>query len=407
MNLFDPRTFSTDWEINVIDKLTRSVGSDKLLGFAGMLRSELDLPIQTDWNALECALGINRSLDQIWERVQRVTDRASQVLREFDLDLFPSGAHPMDAMFNSAHIHVGTIHDEAAAIRLQNSVMKYVPVFGALAANSAVWNSQRGEYKSYRMRKSAWGAVRPIELRDPETSQLSPWWCDTAPKLIWGSPTLEVRIPDCASSRRMLAELATFVAAYLHHMGTKPIEAKPSAEQYREFLTNRFAASRHGLQATFTWNGEPRPVVELLDEMLDECGVELDMLGAKRSDLRVLSAMVEKRMCQADFALSVAERYPEKYAFTSAYSKLVRHWTVFEEYLESASPLEPVAVLNEDTILAQHLSAVGEGTSVSGVREAMYYPGPVTSEIVELMLERQLIQKEVTPNRGTLLYRIS
>ncbi len=41
------------------------------MGFAGVLGRELDLPIKTDWNTLECALGINASFAQIWDRSRR------------------------------------------------------------------------------------------------------------------------------------------------------------------------------------------------------------------------------------------------------------------------------------------------------------------------------------------------
>ena len=53
MDLFQPRTFSTDWEVMVVDKLERCVSDNKLMAFAGYLRGELDLPVQTDWNTLD------------------------------------------------------------------------------------------------------------------------------------------------------------------------------------------------------------------------------------------------------------------------------------------------------------------------------------------------------------------
>jgi len=120
MDLFQPRTLSTDWEVTVVDKLERCVNEDKLRGFAGLLRRECNVPVQIDWNALEFALGINRSFDQLWERIRTVTDRATQALREYDLDLFPAGAHPVEEMFDGAHVHVGTLHDEGAGMHLEN-----------------------------------------------------------------------------------------------------------------------------------------------------------------------------------------------------------------------------------------------------------------------------------------------
>ncbi len=374
------------------------------MGFAGALREEFDLPVQVDWNALEFALGINSSLEEFWNRAQKLTDRAAEMLREFDLDLFACGSHPVEPMFNSAHVHVGTIHDEAAGIRLENALMKYVPAFGALAANSPCAHGWRDGFKSHRIRQLAHGCTRPIAIRDPETSQ-EEWGSDAGPK-IYGAPTLEVRIGDCASSRRVLAEYATFVAAYVHHRGTIQSDAKPSERDYRESLTNRWAAARYGLQATFAWNGVDRPAAEVIDEMLDECSDELAALGAKRGDLRVLTEMVEKRICQADLAGSIMDRYPDDYCLASAYGKLIRQWDVFEEYLQSAPALDPAPPIDEDAVMAEHLSFIGEGTYFYRLRDAMHYSAPAADEILERMIERQLVTREVTSQYGILLNRV-
>lgn len=404
MNVFDPRSFSTDWEILVIDKLNRCVGMDKLMGFAGVLGAELDLPIQIDWNSLEFALGINTSFAQLWQRIQCATDRAAQMLREYDLELYPSGSHPIDPMFNSSHIHVGTIHDESAGIHLENQIFRYVPVFAALAANSPVAPGQRGAYKSYRVRYQANGCTRPWSVRDPQLSQRT-WGSDAAPK-VYGAPTLEVRIPDCASSRRFKAEFTTFVAAFVHEQGTKVAERQPTPEEYQEFLINRWAAARHGLQATFRWGGGSRPVVEILDEMLDACGDALRVLGASRTDFTLIDSMRTKRFCQADFALDVAKRYPDPYGFASAYSKLIRHWEVFDDYLSTAPTLEPAAAPDDDMVLAEHLSYIGEGTHFYRSRDAMYFPPSMADAMVERLVQQGAVERTVTPDRGMVLSRV-
>ncbi len=404
MNLFDPRTFSTDWEVMVIDKLNRCVGNDKLNGFAGVLRAEFDIPVNTDWNTLEFALGINKSFAQMWERILKVTNRASQLVREFDLDMFPAGAHPTEGMFNSSHIHVGTLHDESRGILVENQMVKYAPAFAALAANSPATHNLRGEYKSYRVRRQAHGCTTPSSFRDPQTAQAT-WGTDAGPKL-YGGPTLEVRITDCASSRRLLAEFATFIAAFVHYQGTQDGEARLSPQEYKDCMINRWAAARHGLQATFSWNGGAKPVVEVLDEMLDACGAELAALGVKRSDLGLIETMLQKRTCQADYVLKLAERYPDPYGLVSVYSKMMRHWDVFDGYVESAPVLEPRPLLDEEAILAEHLAVIGEGTHFYRSREAMYFPPPVADEIVSRLIEQGAVQREVTERRGTLLHRV-
>jgi gamma-glutamyl:cysteine ligase YbdK (ATP-grasp superfamily) len=403
MDTFEPRTFSTDWEIMVVDKLERFVDTEKIAAFAGLLSAEFDLPINIDWNTLEFALGINKSFEQIWERIQKVTDRASQIVREFDLDLFPAGSHPTAPMFNSSHVHVGTLRDESLAIRLENQMLRYTPAFAALAANSPVAGNMRGEQKSYRVRRQAWGCATPGFFRDPQMSQAT-WGCDAAPKM-YGAPTMEVRIADCASSRRFAAELATFIAAYTHHRGAEPAERPLPPREYRDCMTNRWSAARHGLQATFAWEGGPRPVVEVLDAMLDECAEALAALGARRSDLRLINTMLRKRVCQADLALDLARRYPDNVCLASAYAKLARHWTLFDEYLEAAPALEPIPLADEQAILQEHLALIGEGTHFYRSREAMCYPPPVADEILERMIEQGLVRRETTEKRGTLLYR--
>jgi gamma-glutamyl:cysteine ligase YbdK (ATP-grasp superfamily) len=403
MSLFNPRTLSTDWEVMVVDKLERCVDSEKLMAFAGVLRTACDLPVQIDWNCLEFAMGINHSFGQLWERIRRVTDRASQLVREFDLELFPAGAHPVEEMFFASHVHVGTIHDESAGIHLENQLMKYAPAFGALAANSPVSHDRRGDFKSYRIRHHAHGCTRPIFVRDPKLAQRT-WGSDAGPKL-YGAPTLEVRIIDCASSRRFLAELATFIAAFLHHRGTRVEERPLSPREYRDCMTNRWAAARFGMQARFRWDGAARPVAEVLDEMLDECAEALAALGVRRDDLYLVNAMIEKRVCQADFVLDLAIRYPDPYCLASVHAKLARHWDVFEGYLEAAPVLDPAPALDDEEILAEHLSLIGEGTHFYRSREAMNYPPPVADALVERMVQRGAIRREVTENRGTVLSR--
>jgi len=403
MSVFEPRTFSTDWEVIIIDRLDRMVDTQKCDAFAGVLGAEFDLPIQMDWNTIEFGLGINTSFQQFWDRVEKVTDRTSEVIREYDLDLFPSGGHPIEGMCNASHVHVGCIHDETQGIYLENQIMKYVPAFAALAANSPFYRRCRNEYKSYRVRNLAHGCSRPGFVRDPHLSQTN-WGSDAAPKL-YGVPTMEVRILDCASSRRLMAEMGVFVAAFLHHQGEKVSRKQPGKKEYRNGLTNRWLAARDGMQATFLWEDGTRAIVEILDEMLDQCKDALARLGAKRSDLTIMNKMIEKRICQADFAIDLGRRYEDVYLLTSAYSKMLRQWDAFEEYLGNAKKLEPIPAPDEKEIMEAHLAGVGEDTHFYNLRGVMHYPAPVADEIIERMIREGLIEREVTSTRGALLHR--
>jgi len=404
MDTFSPRTFSTDWEVLVFDRLGRAVGTEKLLAFAGALRDELDLPVTIDWNALEYTAGINTSFAQFRERLWRFTERAEQLLREYELDLYPAGTHPVERMTQAGHIHVGTITDETAGIRLENQLFRYMPAFAALAANSPVMPGLRGQYKSYRVRYLANYDVTPVAIRDPQCSQQS-WGTDASAK-VYGVPTLEVRIPDGPSSRCFLAEFATFVAAFVHQQGTKVREEQPGPAEYREYLVNRWVAAKYGLQATLSWNGEPRPVVEILGEMLDDSTDALAILGASRADLPLIDRMLARRVCQADWGMTLFARYEDPYLLAAAFGKLLRHWDAFDEYLATAAPLEPVPFPDEEAILAAHLESIGEGTHFYSTREAMYFPPPEADAIIALLEGRGAITRELSPERGLVLSRI-
>jgi gamma-glutamyl:cysteine ligase YbdK (ATP-grasp superfamily) len=411
MNPFEPRTFSTDWEVMVIDKLERCVSHDKLGGFAGMLRREFDIPVNIDWNTLEFALGINSSLSQIWERIRRVTDRAAQMLGEYDLDLFPAGAHPMEEMFNSSHIHVGTLRCEADGIRLENRMLRYAPCFAALAANSPFTQHRSGEYKSYRVYNEAHGCTSPSSVRDPQLAQAT-WGTDSGPK-VYSAPTYEVRVTDCASSRRFLAELAVFVAAFVHHQAENLSDEIPTPEEYRDSMTNRYLAARDGLQATFLWRdgnsgtATACPVAEILEEMLDSCARELAALGATRADLSLIGTMLKKRVCQADYARRLGAKYADPYLLTSAYAKLMRHWDIIDAWVCGDAPiLDPMPVPDEEAILSAHLALVGEGTHFYRSREAMRYPPVVADEIIERLIGRGDVVREETLRQGIVLSRV-
>jgi gamma-glutamyl:cysteine ligase YbdK (ATP-grasp superfamily) len=404
-DLFSPRTFSTDWEVMLVDRLERCVDTDKILGFAGTLRRELDLPVGIDWNTLEYGLGINHSLEQIWDRIRRVTDRTSEILAEFGLSPFPAGSHPVQEMFNASHIHVGTITDEAGGVRLENRMVRYAPCFAALAANSPFMWPGLQEYKSYRVYKQAHGCTSPSSLHDPRTTQVA-WGSDAGPKL-YGAPTYEVRITDCASSRRFLAEMATLVAAYVHYQGTLPDDGPMSPEAYRECMTNRWLAAKHGLQATFLWHGSPRPVAEILGEMLDDASDALRQLGARRSDLPLVETMLAKRTCQADYGRTLADRYSDPHRLASAWSKLARHWDTFDTYLTERAPtLDPVPAPDDAAIRDAHLDRIGEGTHFYESRELMRYPAPVADALIAQLVERGEVTRELSPKRGHLLSRV-
>ena len=404
MNLFDPKTFSTDWEIMVFDRKQRAVGTEKLFGFAGTLRHELDLPIQIDFNTVECAMGVNKSYEQIYDRIIRTTDALTSLLGQYELDPVPLGSHPVERMYNASHVHVGTVRDESTAMHLENELIPYTAVFAALAANSPVAApGQVGKYKSYRVRNQANGCTRPSSVRTPQTAQIV-WGSDAGPKL-FKAATLEVRIIDCASSRRFLAELTTFIAAYVHHRGQRVSAEPPTAESYERGMVNRWCAAKYGLQATLLWDDGPRPVVDIIDQMLDDCAESLRELGVSRRDLVLINRMIEKRTSQADYVLDLASRYKEPYELASVMIKTLRHWDAFDNYIDRAPVLDPAPASDRRSILDEHLALIGEGSHFYRSREAMNLPPPAADRIVDELLREGSLRLEQSRDGGTLLTR--
>ena len=402
-NLFEPLTFSTDWEIMVLDKLQRTVGEEKLMAFASLLSHELQLPITVDWNTLECAMGINTSYAQLGERLETVMRRAAQLLGEWDLSLYRTGAHPLERMFNANHIHIGTLRDESAAIALESALLPYTPAFAALASNSALSHGRRGEWKSYRVAHNANGCALPVQPRTAQFSQ-SVFGFDGGTKM-QGAPTFEMRIGDAATSHRFLAEFATFVAAFVHHLGTQaPREISP--DEYQNALVNRWSAAKHGLQSSFRIGDREVPVTALLSRMLDDCQTALGSLGAGRDDFPLIETMLQKRVTQADWTNEIAGRYPDAWVFVSAHSKVARDGAVFEEWLETAPELEVVAAPDDEAILQIHLDAIGEGTHFYRSRQVMQLPPPLADEIIAKLIGAGQLRRDESPKRGVTLSRI-
>lgn len=175
-------------------------------------------------DTLEFALGINTSFDQFLERIKAVTDRATQVLREFGLELYPAGSHPIEWMYARPTSMLGQYTTKSEALTSNQGCCDMCPVFGAISANSPFASGHADGFKSYRILHNAHNCSCPPSIRDPRLAQWS-WGSDAAPK-VYSAPTFEVRITDCASSRRLLAELAVFTAAFVHTVGEDVTECK-------------------------------------------------------------------------------------------------------------------------------------------------------------------------------------
>ena len=148
-------------------------------------------------------------------------------------------------------------------------------------------------------------------------------------------------------------------------------------------------------------------MVDIIDEMLDECESSLKQLGVSRRDLVLINRMIEKRTCQADYVLELASRYTEPYELSSVLIKTLRHWDVFDNFLERAPALEPVAAPDRRAILDEHLANFGEGTHFYRSRDVMRLPSPAADRLVEELVDEGSLRIERSRDGGKLLTRTS
>jgi len=117
--------------------------------------------------------------------------------------------------------------------------------------------------------------------------------------------------------------------------------------------------------------------------------------------------MLRKRTCQADYLIDLASRYPDPWQLGSAMTKVLRHWDVVNNYLETAPVLEPVAAPDRDAILGEHAAAVGEGTHFYASRNAMRLPPPAADAVLAELVASGRVVVETNQDGGTILRRVA
>ena len=120
---------------------------------------------------------------------------------------------------------------------------------------------------------------------DPST-----WWYEVRPHVKYG--TLELRVCDTQTTLREAAAIAAYIHALVAWLAERH-DVLDVAERWR-IEHNRFAAARHGLDASFAdlSTGERRPVREILRQRLETlmpfaellgCATELSALSLERN----------------------------------------------------------------------------------------------------------------------------
>jgi glutamate---cysteine ligase / carboxylate-amine ligase len=195
----------------------------------------------------------------------------------------------------ATHVHVA-VPDPELAVAVLGRIRRHLPVLLALSANSPFLQGRESGLASARTplfgafprsglpRRFA-GYAEYVEAIDlllrldafPDPTFL--WW-DVRLQPRFG--TIEVRIMDAQTHVGDVAALASLVQCLVRHESGRRRGEPPDHPELLE--ENRFLAARDGMRASLLdpRAGGPRPVRELLEELLEMCAPDADALGCRR-----------------------------------------------------------------------------------------------------------------------------
>ena len=396
---FEPLTVGYDWEMAILRESGENVDEKDVELLADELRQMLPWAEPgTDLELLESRIGSVRSFREILEKSERFDSELRKALAKKKWSLLRAGARPFEREPVGAHIHVGTVRDWTAAIRVQNAMARYVAPFAALMANSPIYRRRTGEYKSYRVASFAEWCSVPQSLVSPALSQPD-WGGDVCAKLAWGA-TVELRVGDCVSSTRLMCELVTLVAGLMHQVAEHESDREISEDEYRAIMINRWRATKHGLQAVLRWNGEELPVQTLLTRMVDMAQDGMVLLDATPDDLGIIRTMIRKRQTQADFQLAIyAKEGGDAHRYTRTMANIQRDPAAFEKYLKRARVLPVVEAGDYEPDL---LSSI----EVETPYPILFRSSPLSPAQLDAVLESFVSDALVTEGRDRLGIRV-
>ncbi len=349
-------TMGYDWEIPLLKANGEWLTASTIQRFVDELAAELPYTHSEEQDGYyEHKVGACSSFAELYDRTAESLTRIREKLKAEDALPFASGACPTSDDTFGCHLHSGTYFDPEAAFEVRNALTAYTPAIAALMANSPYHLGDAGEQKSYRLARQAWGNACVGSVPDPAGCAME-WGADIGSRM--PNATLECRSVDSPLSWQLVCECATLLCGFsVTLQGDTTLRRTLTPERMREYTENRFRAVRHGLQATFLWDGEPRSAGDLLGEVLALSQDALRELGFPEKPLIV--RMVEKRQTQADMQLALMRVHADPGVFVSVYARASARTESFEDYLDRA----PALPLVEPDDVQAHLTArIGRDT---------------------------------------------
>ena len=403
MSIFQPLTLGYDWEAWALSHEMRPGEGTKFEKIADRVNEELaPLEAHREWHFIEMGPGVVQDWSELLERTDRYVDWVMAEFAKEDLFFYPCGSIASEGGTAGLHIHVGTVGDAEGEALVVNALVRYIPPLLALMANSPVADWRSCKWKAYRM-SASWGSGGVYPVVEPHLCN-SMFFGDVCFRRS-DKPTIEIRLADSCMSSRLLCEYAVIVAGLVDWISAHPEAASGSytEAEYTEFLTDRWQATKHGLQATFTSGGVERSAPDAVRDIIDKAAAGMSKLGASVEDLVVIPKMLEKRQTQADFQLAYLGHHPDLIAFTHAFANVLKDLSAFERYLDMAKPLPQCAPTALDEAI---LEKIGHDTKLSSLMSEPTIPPVLLEQRLRALESAGRISITKTPEDGVSCSRV-
>jgi len=403
--MFEPLTFGYEWETFLLKPNMMPLENKEVKDTASLLRNRLpwcrtglDIIPYFGVTLLELRSGILEGWDELVERTESLIEKVTKICKKKNWVFLPGGTHPAYGGALGLHTHIGSVHNYSDATFLANAMTPYIPALAALMANSPVWASLSGEYKSYRILRHADRCSVPRRISDPDFAYGS-WGDDTSVK-IGSKPTIELRIADGSSFPSIACEYIAFSSSFLFGLAETKVKL-PTKEDYIESNLNRWRAAKDGLQSTFIFKGRRESVCDILGDMLKIAQPNLARIGCR--ELKLIPMMLEKRQTQADMQSLIFKQTKDSHSFSRQMANILKDTTAFEKYLKMAPVLEALELLNIEEFI---LSKIGIETPYKELYDLLRLPHNILQDRLNLLEKKGRIKIEMTPEKGELYTKI-
>lgn len=395
---FSPFTFGFEWEILILKKDLSFADARDIVEIANEIRKNVyDSQTGLDFvrergKMLEIRSGILRNAEELTRTIEEHYKIVEEKCKEKKLLLFPSGTHPITGSAIGLHVHVGSVYDTKNAKLIADALVRYAPCFLALCVNSPFGKDRYGEFKSYRILSHADFCSFPRAVLNFDLFSAS-WGDDICVKTDWHS-TIELRIGDSASSKRFVKEYVSFWVAFVKSFERKEKEfVKITPELYKEYVINRWRATKYGLQAVFLWKGKEIAVTEILKKLIDE--TDFGIIEAEYPEM--LRKMIEKKITQADWQKEIFKYLKDRFVFANNFAEIVKKGDVFEEYLTKAQKL---GLVKPEPIEEYILFHIDKDTPYKKLYDLLLMPYPLLDFYLEKLIKEKKIKVKCSPEYG-------